>query len=185
VAKVLSYRHDHRCAVENREAFAKKWPWKKAHANRAYRRGVRVAVAEIETRPEGAAEAGIRARDPSEIRRRVVRKWRGTAVPLQEWVRLTQTSRLSRTIRAFWQDHDSSRAVVTPRVEAFFESLVLSNGPVARMQAEYLRGVLDRPHDRGSWISYPRDTRWWMRAVFAERPDLAARVRAWIERLGR
>src|SRR5687767_2918007 len=82
--KAISYKRDHAYAVENKDSFGKQWPRKKAHANRAYRRGVRVAVTEIAPRPTDEERDG---RDPAAMRRRIVRKWLGTAQPLGQWVR--------------------------------------------------------------------------------------------------
>jgi hypothetical protein len=102
-------------------------------------------------------------------------------VPLGEWIRERRRLRLERSshevlFRA-WPDHR--------RLRRCLDGLTTDRGPGAREHALLLRDQLNEPPPRDPGGYYAREQARLLRSVFAQEPQLAARVRTWTDELTR
>jgi hypothetical protein len=193
--KALSYERDHILAVEHREGFNQRWARKKAKAQRKERRQVRSYLSHANHQQEEALLADVPLRP---VRRDMVRKWPGTAVPLAHRIEQRRYSRLWRTAWNFFKVPYDSTIHRAPFI-GFLQGLVGGRTEEAKklggLLAELLESTAEsrsqfdflRYHSLGMegrslrYITYWRSD--WLRAFFADEPEWEERLRAWLDDL--
>jgi hypothetical protein len=176
--KALAYKKDHIIGAEYPQAFRRKWPRKRALASRRERRRVRQLLHDVTAPHQSAQRADFPLRP---IRRQIVRKWHGSAIPLGIWVRQRTELRASRTAWNFFKQpyHANQHR---DRFSAFLAMLTAAVSPQTAAIAQVFDQVLSAPQ-RAVWRNniLHIDRRYtWLTAFFADESAWEARLRTWI-----
>ncbi len=177
--KALAYQKDHIVDAEYPHAFRRKWPVKKARANRAFRRRAHQLLNEVDSVTLDQDDSGeVRLET---VRRREVRKW-GSAIPLGARVEERKRLRVMRTAHNYFKTPYAGN-LHRERFTAFLASLVEGRTENSRELALFLNDLLDAP-ESAARPSYPcgasPSQRQWLSAFLSESPEWESRLRAWI-----
>lgn len=182
--KALAYREDHRVWAKYPHVERHSWPKRKALRNQTYRRQVTRSLAPA----RGVVDGDIADFSPVMPLRRLS-KWRNRhgAMPLGKWVEERERKRLALTGRKILGNFHRERH--RQRLGPFLESMIQGRSEHSRVLARSFALLLNHPpmHPR-QWHQLLGDEAaidlfaWTgaLDALFAEQPDLEARLRAWI-----
>ncbi len=178
--KALAYKKDHVIATQARYGFARAWARKKARANQKERSQVRQMLARLRPLQTDEQREDFPLRP---VRRDRVRKWKGSAVPLGQWIGNRQRVRAYRVAWNFFKSPYESQSH-QERFAAFLQTLVLdSQSTQARETARHFAHLL------APGSSAIRDDSWnteqkraWLRAFLQDTPDWEKRLWDWIYR---
>jgi hypothetical protein len=180
--KVDSYKKDRRLKAEYPHSFRRKWPKKKARAERKYRRRIHQLLTGLRLRAEGDQIEDFPA-DP--LRRPKPHKWPGTAQPLGAFLRQRRRTRVQKVAWNYFKEPYNGDRHCQP-FSAFLREVSRGRGDPSRELTrafERLHSSQREPGGRENsaydpWRSECR--RRWLQAFLQDEPEWEGRLLDWI-----